>query len=169
MSTLLAPLAQGNPTLQALLPLLFSGNGTGGRVVDSDAATVRAESDALREQLALHCEQAQATEEKLYSTQGELVALRERTDTLAAALGACCLCWGADSACRVCRGRGRPGFSQPDEESFVELVLPAVRAMRMRHPRAGVMELPAPPGSRTPREEGASAIQTPSRGNTPWN
>jgi len=60
----------------------------------------------------------------------ELKAHRERVDRLAWALGACCLCWGMDTECRICRGRGRPGFALPDEELFGELVLPAVRALR---------------------------------------
>jgi len=67
----------------------------------------------------------------------ELTVLRDRTDRLAAALGACCLCWGEDAGCRVCRGRGRPGFAIPDELQFEELVLPAVLALRAQRARLG--------------------------------
>jgi len=56
----------------------------------------------------------------------ELDALREMNDTLAAALGACPLCWGGEPAC-ACRGRGRAGARPPDPELFDELVMPAVR------------------------------------------
>ena len=65
----------------------------------------------------------------------ELEELRGRNDTLAAALGACHLCWGEDLHCPVCRGKGYPGFSMPDKELFLELVTPAVRKLKGKeHP-----------------------------------
>lgn len=60
----------------------------------------------------------------------ELKEHRERMDQVAWALGACCLCWGKDADCRICRGRGCPGFAMPDEKLFAELILPAVRVLR---------------------------------------
>lgn len=60
----------------------------------------------------------------------ELRDLRERNDSLAAALGACYLCWGEDSTCSHCRGRGRPGYVTPDKELFIEWVAPAVRTLK---------------------------------------
>jgi hypothetical protein len=57
----------------------------------------------------------------------ELQILRQRSDDVAAALGACCLCWGHDANCRNCHGRGGPGFSLPDENQFGLVVLPAIR------------------------------------------
>jgi hypothetical protein len=65
----------------------------------------------------------------------EVQALRDRADQLAAALGACCLCWGQDVSCRICRGRGAPGFALPDEALFEYYVLPAVVLLRGRKPR----------------------------------
>ena len=61
----------------------------------------------------------------------ELKQLRSRCDDLASALGACPLCWGKDLECRVCRGRGSPGFSVPERKLFVEFVLPAVRMLKV--------------------------------------
>jgi hypothetical protein len=60
----------------------------------------------------------------------ELEALRERNDLLAAALGACYLCWGEDPACTHCAGTGRPGAALPDRQLFAALVLPGVRRIR---------------------------------------
>jgi len=60
----------------------------------------------------------------------EVEALRDRADQLAAALGACCACWGEDVSCRMCRGRGAPGFTLPDEALFEHYVLPAVFMLR---------------------------------------
>ena len=38
-----------------------------------------------------------------------------RLSELAAALGACGLCWGEDQQCPGCHGRGRAGMVRPDE------------------------------------------------------
>lgn len=60
----------------------------------------------------------------------ELRDLQERNDSLAAALGACYLCWGENPTCSHCRGRGRPGYVTPDKELFIEWVAPAVRTLK---------------------------------------
>ncbi len=63
---------------------------------------------------------------KIDNMRMELEDLRERNDTLAAALGACYLCWGEDRECPECNGKGRPGFFTPDTELFTEFVAPAL-------------------------------------------
>jgi hypothetical protein len=47
---------------------------------------------------------------------GDLQAAHELLADLAAASGACGLCWGEDAQCPGCRGRGRPGRFAPDPE-----------------------------------------------------
>lgn len=54
-------------------------------------------------------------------------ACRERLADLAAALGACGLCWGEQSTCPSCRGRGRPGMVRPDMELRAQLLGPLRR------------------------------------------
>ncbi len=68
----------------------------------------------------------------------EVVELRHRNDLLAAALGACHLCWGEDLTCSRCHGRGHPGALRPEGAAFAEWVLPAVR-------RAAAARRPAQP------------------------
>lgn len=51
-------------------------------------------------------------------------ACRDRLGQLAAALGACGLCWGDDQSCLSCRGRGRPGMVRPDIELRTRLLGP---------------------------------------------
>ena len=58
--------------------------------------------------------------------------LIRHVETLAAALGACPVCWGEDGRCGECRGRGRPGAFVPDKDAFDEFVLPTVRRMQKR-------------------------------------
>jgi hypothetical protein len=82
----------------------------------------------------------------------ELKMLRERSDLLASALGACCLCWGHDPRCRICRGRGRPGFSGPDEALVEEFVLPAVRMLRAQRAKVSGS---SPPSNTKTTETGA--------------
>lgn len=60
----------------------------------------------------------------------ELSSLRDVNDTLASALGACCVCWGGDENCETCKGSGECGSQEPDQALFAELILPAVRRMR---------------------------------------
>jgi hypothetical protein len=72
----------------------------------------------------------------------ELEELRERNDVLAAALGACHLCWGEDPGCPACGGLGRPGAAPPDRQLFARLVAPAVQAAQPRRNGDGR----APPG-----------------------
>ena len=73
----------------------------------------------------------------------ELDELHARNDTLAAALGACPLCWGDDPACSDCRGRGSPGARRPHGRLFDLLVRPAVR--RLRAERRPPAPRPTPP------------------------
>lgn len=54
-------------------------------------------------------------------------ACRERLADLAAALGACGLCWGEQPTCPSCRGRGRPGMVRPDMELRAQLLGPPRR------------------------------------------
>jgi hypothetical protein len=68
--------------------------------------------------------------EKMNGLLAEIELLQQRNDAFAAAVGACCLCWGQKIDCRSCRGRGGPGFCIPDESLFEEFVLPAIRTLR---------------------------------------
>ncbi|MEM7159322.1 MAG: hypothetical protein AAF799_41170 [Myxococcota bacterium] len=56
--------------------------------------------------------------------------LRDTNDALAAALGACEVCWGTDDDCEACEGHGTPGSSLPDPRLFSIFALPALRRVR---------------------------------------
>jgi hypothetical protein len=60
----------------------------------------------------------------------ELDQLREVNDALAAALGACYLCWGKDAGCPVCHGTGHPGTAMPDKQLFAQFVVPTLRTLQ---------------------------------------
>lgn len=88
-----------------------------------------------------------AEEDEAAELRAELADLRQANDTMAAALGACPYCWGGDVTCRVCRGRGRPGYAPPDPALFHQFVFPALQRVRAEQ-RIGGRE-----GSRRAREE----------------
>jgi hypothetical protein len=67
---------------------------------------------------------------RLVELELEVDRLQEINETLAAALGACPICWGDDPGCVVCQGRGGPGSLRPDRELFERLVTPALRRLR---------------------------------------
>jgi len=130
---MLSQLAGTNPMLAALMQQMNAGSaGSGGQraLVDIEGEAVEVEASAQPATPDFNdaelCE-LRARTERLTE---ELNLMRERVDRCAAALGACGACWGADPACRACRGHGRPGFSKPDESLFDELVLPAMRTLR---------------------------------------
>jgi hypothetical protein len=64
---------------------------------------------------------------RFQAVEAELQDLREANDTMAAALGACHLCWGGNEECTNCHGQGHTGYRPPDPALFNQLVLPAVR------------------------------------------
>lgn len=65
--------------------------------------------------------------------------LRDQCALLAAAVGACPECWGADRRCPDCRGRGRAGHVTPDEACFAHYVLPALRRVMGTAPTLPVL------------------------------
>jgi hypothetical protein len=50
----------------------------------------------------------------------------EQMDQFAEAIGACPQCWGEDLQCNYCRGRGKPGFFQPNPEYFDLYIKPVL-------------------------------------------
>jgi hypothetical protein len=76
----------------------------------------------------------------------ELEDLRARNDALAAAVGACHLCWGEDATCPECGGQGQPGHYAIDHRLFHQLIVPAVhRYKRETHLRTAPTVKPAVP------------------------
>ncbi|WP_425148541.1 hypothetical protein [Deinococcus sp.] len=89
--------------------------------------------EAQAQQRAEELQRAEARRERMLRLRerfedmnAELRWSRALLDELALALGACPTCWGEESHCRLCRGRGHPGFLTPDPETFARLVAPAL-------------------------------------------
>jgi hypothetical protein len=92
----------------------------------------RAESDEQRS--SLDGPTQRQLKRRLFAIQSELRRLREQNDRLAAALGACRDCWGANIDCASCGGKGQSGSSPPNRRLFREWIVPAVRAVRVAAP-----------------------------------
>jgi hypothetical protein len=127
MSMLLSQLqAQGssNPTaalLSTLLQMRKSAEAASAPAEDPDLAERDAQAQQERER---SFRELNETVSRLYA---ELDALRKRNDELAAAIGACFLCFGSDPLCPQCAGKGRPGSKLPDGSAYRKFVLPALR------------------------------------------
>jgi hypothetical protein len=157
---LFAQFGGGNPLLSALgkhfTEIQSNGSGhTTGSIIDVEPQAENEEaidrSNELSEKASTDAVNELREDVKVLSA--ELKALRDRNDLLAATLGACCLCWGQDPECRFCRGRGRPGFTLPDEAHIGEFVLPAIQ--RLRAERAKNICSTSPLANRTYRGAGA--------------
>lgn len=103
-----------------------------------------------REESARHTQELEDTVNKVYA---ELEALRTRNNALAAALGACYLCFGDDLLCEECGGRGIPGSLAPKPAAFRKYVLPAFRRAKAIETGRGRS---APPHERVPERSGES-------------
>jgi hypothetical protein len=136
-SDLIAQVSNGNPLLAMFLKNMAEKNekkssAEESEVIDLEPVEVRSnQMEEPREESANYADSTSAESHQQAETLlAELALLRERNDLFAAAVGACCLCWGQDLGCRSCRGRGGPGFSVPDETLFQEYVAPAIHTLR---------------------------------------
>ncbi len=131
------------PSAQELLSQLESANPTMGLIAkylvalreSNNESSAEAEIEAEEEFLQAGEDQysaqvVQRLEQQVEKLRAELVLLRERNDAFAVALGACYLCWGEDPNCSICLGTGRPGSVLPDEQSFAQLIAPAIRTLQ---------------------------------------
>ena len=118
MSEMLAQLGESDPRM-ALLAKYFAQRES----VQEDDDDEPSEAEKKRESMA----HLQRIMKRLYR---ELEDLRERNDSLAAALGACYLCWGEAPGCEFCAGAGTPGSNAPDEILLSHYVTPAIRRLR---------------------------------------
>lgn len=145
-ATLIQRLGQGNPQLLPFLQMMASQKANAAApdpvIVDSTAVEV----DTVADELA-------GLTGQLEAAHSELKLLRDRCDTMAAALGACALCWGHEPNCRACRGHGLPGRSLPDESLFIEYVMPAVRLLGASRQRPKDVAAFAPTTHGAPRTD----------------
>ncbi len=136
-SELLAQMGNGNPLLNIFMKQMAEKKEADSArqlspVIDMEPLEENPElsDEAARESEGISDAMLGKLQQQVDSMSAEMNLLRERNDLLAAAVGACCLCWGQDLGCRSCRGRGGPGFSIPDESLFGEYVVPAIETLR---------------------------------------
>lgn len=113
-------MAASDPRMAMLMQMMQAQRGPA--VEDPD---VPDERDELIAELSERLDAAEARLTKMTRIARQLHetsrAAMLRMSELAAALGACGLCWGEDSTCLGCRGRGRPGMIRPDPEMRAHL------------------------------------------------
>lgn len=148
----LAQQSESNPMAGVLAKHLaeLKSNGSSGQgrtVIDVEAVKEEPISEDQSSQEPQEDSAALVSElrERVEGMLAEIKALRDRNDVFAAAVGACCLCWGQDLECRSCRGRGGPGFCIPDEGFFEEFVLPAIQTLRVQRTKMKIASPVMPP------------------------
>lgn len=138
---LLAQMGEGDPRVSLVTKYLASRR-EAQEAEAEEAAAAEAEREAVEAEKQAALRSLQRMARSMYA---ELEELRGRNDMLAAALGACYLCWGENAMCEVCAGAGAPGSTPPDAELFAALVVPAARRMQRRRKQAGTRPAPPPP------------------------
>jgi hypothetical protein len=123
-SELLAQLAEGDPRMAALAKYFAQREAEQLVVPDQEEPKDRA-PERKRESF----QRLQRLMKQIYA---ELETLRERNDSLAAALGACYLCWGEDPLCALCGGTGAPGADSPDRALFAHYISPVLGRVRSK-------------------------------------
>jgi hypothetical protein len=115
VNAMMGDFVRQNPQL-AWLPQLLAMRHAGDSREPDTVAVPQAEHDELREALA-RAEARQARLERINRRlAGDLDVANCLLSDLAAAFGACGLCWGEDPGCPSCRGRGKPGRFAADTE-----------------------------------------------------
>jgi hypothetical protein len=121
MQSLLAQVAETNPRLAPVVNYLARRQAERQEEEANEATEITVEEvTGQRDSL----EKLESTVRRLYR---ELRTLRGRNDALAAALGACYLCWGDDPTCPFCSGQGAPAWRPVDRSLFEQWIFPAVR------------------------------------------
>lgn len=118
-----------NPKLQAMLSMMQQRQQplTSIETIDEAEPVTHAPVAEMQTQLdKAHARIAQL-KKRLANLEAHLNDLEAFEEDMAHALGACIYCWGEDPGCRTCRGKGKPGALEPDEELFNRWVVPAVR------------------------------------------
>jgi hypothetical protein len=111
MDAMLHELVRNNPNLAWMPQMLAAQRQT---VAEPDPLALRVE--ALEQELEQRGARQAKLERIARRLSDDLRAARELIADLAAAFGACGLCWGEDPHCPSCRGRGRPGRFAPDPD-----------------------------------------------------
>jgi len=141
MQGLLAQLGETDPRVGLIARYFEQQRAAEAAAADEEAKDDEEENEPQRARSKRSAERREAVrslQRLARSMYEELEVLRERNDTLAAALGACYLCWGEDFECEVCGGAGAPGTLPPDWALFSTLVAPAAR--RLRQLRGGASQ-----------------------------
>lgn len=131
MGGLLEDFAQRNPNMAWMAQMLLAQRQAQASASPPGDDPRQGELDVLHEALA-HSRGRNARLERLVRGLAEdLKQAQSLLADLAAAFGACGLCWGEDTHCPSCRGRGKPGRFAPDPElrlRFFSQALPGLSA-----------------------------------------
>jgi len=126
----LTQVLQGDPRFAAVAQVMQAG------AVANVASDAEADADVQDGQDTLSdAPDAPAVEAAMREVLDECERLRARSARLAAALGACHLCWGEDASCSYCSGTGSVGTFLIDRAAFDAEIGPALDQLNNRYRR----------------------------------
>ena len=131
--TLLGQMETQRPDLSDSLSLLRQFHKTKQNAANNEDVNVQTETE--------HIMELQTLLEKQRSINRNLIKQYERLkdnyelligqmDEIANATGACPHCWGEESTCNYCRGRGKPGSFFPDQQNFDIYIKPVILKLK---------------------------------------
>ncbi len=101
-------------------------------------------SEAEASEVAELAGQLDQAERRINLLAAKLKAARGAIAHIGESLGACSQCWGTDSNCRHCAGRGKPGAYTPDEDQLRSMVEPALARLGLAIASAEGISAPKP-------------------------
>ena len=123
ITSLLNGQADSNPKLKMLMELMQRNTS------QEDPAKVKGQLSrlmAINRTLSTRYRQQQIHMKKVLKYLNFLIDVNT---VFSSAVGAC-ECWGEDSGCTHCQGKGRPGYFQVNERAFREYVMPCMEQVR---------------------------------------
>lgn len=116
-----------DPTVRAVAQMIATREAADALEAEEAAGT---DGDSPAPEPRLAPEERARLEARIDRLSTEVRRLRRVNDVLAAALGACPVCWGEAPDCEVCEGGGAPGWEEPERRLFLRLVRPALAHVR---------------------------------------
>jgi hypothetical protein len=90
-------------------------------------------NDVGADDVHVHCRIELAQAKRAVHTMRQLLEPASEIVTYVAEIfGACPTCWGLESACAQCHGRGRAGWSEPSAEEMMSWVEPALERLGLQ-------------------------------------
>ena len=116
----LSPLITSSKLDPMMVALLSSMANTGNSSTDEPVRRDRYEEALIQ------------AENRIQLLKEQVAAAHTMMNYIAETFGSCRFCWGLNRMCAHCRGKGKPGFTQPGQEELRTWVEPALKRLGLK-------------------------------------